>query len=193
MGNIKIMRGDFEPSNTVNFSAHPDDILMHCRPNIFAESQDGGVIDFWFFHGGEQIWITDESKNFPSEFELHPTEVSDELAFKMLARIEAGWKPGEPSKAPNYWRLLSGDHIILAGDRTHSLGKIAVFDFILETCALAYWLPKDGIQPSSIKQAAVPRAFDGNAKAKEYAGYALDAFSKSPLPRTMSTDWTISS
>ena len=188
MTKTRVQRGLFERRNTVSYPAFPSDVMIHARPDGLGQPQEHGILDFWFFHGGEKITITDQSKDFPCGFELHPSEVEDDLRAEDIGR-----RLNAPVIAPNYWRLRTGDHLLIAGERPDFPGGVTIFDFIFQPCALACWRQPDGAQPFSEELAAVPRPYENNPIAIERMQHAVQAFLKSPPSREISHDWLISS
>jgi hypothetical protein len=193
MSALKVQRGYFESPKTLSLKARPSDIFMHARPDAFGQPQEAGILDFWFFNGGEQLTVTNQSKDFPGGFELHPSEVADELAYRMIEKIGTGWQPDEPINAPNYWRLRAGDHLVVVGESAHSSGGVMVLDFIFKPCALVCWHLPDGTQPMAAEQAAMPRPFEDDPTAKQYMRYAAHAFLTAPPSSEVSCGWRIPS
>jgi hypothetical protein len=89
--------------------------------------------------GQLHIKVTNRVEDFPSWFELHPTEVADTLVFKLMPKIQEGRYPAEPLDGPNLWRLKSGDRIAWVGtdrpDRHCIDGVLVIMEF--RECALA--------------------------------------------------------
>jgi hypothetical protein len=83
--------------------------------------------------------ITNRQEDLPPCFDLHPTEVCNSLAFKMMAKIKNGYEPGEPMDGPNIWRLRSGDRVVSVGaeraERRSLNGILSILD--CHECALA--------------------------------------------------------
>ena len=92
------------------------DLVIHFLGSMF-ESENGGIGDFWVMTGGENFTITSNESDFPPGFELHPTEVSDGMTYRM-ERLRSGWRPGEIVTAPNIWRVKEGDRVLLLGERS---------------------------------------------------------------------------
>ena len=56
--------------------------------------EDWTVIDLWELGEGNSVTITNRPEDLPEWFELHPTETSGSLVYKMLRRINEGYQPG---------------------------------------------------------------------------------------------------
>jgi hypothetical protein len=97
------------------------------------------IHDLWEMRDGHRVTITNRPEDLPAWFSLHPTEVSDALAYKMIAKIENGYTPGEPMDGSNVWRLKSGDRVAWVGahrpERRSVNGVLAILD--CQECALA--------------------------------------------------------
>src|ERR1051326_15854 len=72
-----------------------DFLLWMGYSNIFSGPGSIRVYDIWEMGDGYHVTITNRPEDFPAWFELHPTEVCGNLAYKMMARMEQGYKPGE--------------------------------------------------------------------------------------------------
>lgn len=116
-----------------------DFILWMGYPNIFSGPESIRIHDLWQMRDGDHVTITNRLQDFPVWFELHPTEVCDTLALKMMAKLEKGHKPGEPVEGPNLWRLKSGDRVAWVGaerpERPSVNGILAILT--CDECALA--------------------------------------------------------
>lgn len=176
----QIQRGLFERHNTLNFKAGPSDLLLHARPDALGQPQEDGILDFWFFHGGEQINVSDRPNEHPSELELDPAKLFENLRQRMSQQGEGDITSPLP---PNHWRIRTGDHLVLVGERPNYPNGIMILDLIFQPAAQAQWLLADGTQPMTPEHAAMPRPFEGNPTAQEHMRYAVNAFLESPASR----------
>jgi hypothetical protein len=181
MSDHRVERGFFEPHNTLNFKAGPSDILLHARPDSRGQPQENGILDFWFFHGGEQISVSDRTREIPNEIDLNPEELFANLLQHMRPKVESYIPASTSILPPNHWRMRTGDHLVLVGERPNYPNGIMVLDLILKPSALVIWLLADGTQPMTPEHAAVPYSFEGNPKAQEHMRHAVNAFLESPV------------
>lgn len=139
----KIGRPDiirFVNDMTLMWPCRPGDIVLWMRfASIFSSPPRLEIPDFWQMRAGYSVTITNRPEDFPAEFQLHPTEVCDSLAFKMVDQIKRGHYPPQPIDGPNLWRLKVGDRLAWVGPerpgRPSTAGLLAVVDF--QECALA--------------------------------------------------------
>jgi hypothetical protein len=81
--------------------------------NLFAQGESAfRIVDFWELRAGDRVTITNRLDDLPAWFQLHPLEVRGALAYEMVARLNAGYLPGEPLDGPNLWRVRSGDRLV---------------------------------------------------------------------------------
>jgi hypothetical protein len=89
-------------------------------------------LDVWQIPHGAYVTITNCWQDFPSWFDLHPTEVADGLIGWMKKRIEAHDYPEEPIEGPNIWRVKGGDRVVWVGpakpDQTSIDGVLGILD-----------------------------------------------------------------
>src|ERR1017187_4605906 len=70
-------------------------------PDMMSGPEGIQCYDLWEMRDGYHLTVTNRIEDLPVWFELHPTEVCDVLAMKMMAKIEKGYKPGERMDGPN--------------------------------------------------------------------------------------------
>ena len=116
-----------------------DFVLWMAYSDISSGPESIEIHDLWEMRDGYRVTITNRPEDLPAWFSLHPTEVSDALAYKMIAKIENGYTPGEPMDGSNLWRLKSGDRVAWVGahrpERRSVNGVLAILD--CQECALA--------------------------------------------------------
>lgn len=97
---------------TVRWSCRAGDFVLWVGLQNVLES--GWTIrDFWVMRDGDFVTVTNRSADLPSWFELHPSEVCGAAAYKMMARLQAGYQPSEdPMDAPTIWRVKAGDRLV---------------------------------------------------------------------------------
>jgi hypothetical protein len=135
---VEIIR--FTQDMTVRWSCRQGDFLLWMRyPNILSGRESIKIRDLWEMQDGSHVTITNRPEDLPPWFELHPTEVCNRLAYKMMAEMEKGYEPHEPVDGPNLWRLKSGDRVAWVGadrpERRSAQGILAILD--CGECALA--------------------------------------------------------
>ena len=166
------------------------DLVIHFLGSMF-ESENGGIGDFWVMKGGENFTITSNESDFPPGFELHPTEVSDGMTYRLMERLRSGWRPGEIVTAPNIWRVKEGDRVLLLGERSWLPGGefCSVFEF--SECALVFWLTASMQMPLPLEgMGAEPSMHD--EKRMIWMKTAVDYVKRLGLPRSMAFEWRIS-
>lgn len=131
----------FTSNMTLRWSCRRGDFLIWFRlVDPFAAPPYGlSIVDVWEIRDGDFVTITNRVEDLPSWFELHPTEVCDSLAYRMLEKLKKGYQPKEIIQGPNIWRLRAGDRLAWVGKRRSGIqGKghvLAVLD--ISDCALA--------------------------------------------------------
>ena len=75
---------------------------------MFADTDALQCYDFWEMRSGYHVTVTNRLEELPRGFSLHPTEVCDSFAYKLLVQFDKGEYPEEPVDGPNLWRLKSG-------------------------------------------------------------------------------------
>jgi len=143
---MKWMVTNFDGSESGIFPLRLNDLVLHFRIHVLSADRPE-ILDFWQMKGESELWITNKEEELPPGFELHPTEVCNDLARKMEAKLNSGWMPGEIVYYPSIWRVQAGDRIVIIGERSHLEGGVfrSVFDF--GASALVYWLWPDGQLP----------------------------------------------
>lgn len=116
-----ILRGEltmpvaFNKDTSMRFSFRSGDKLIWFRfKNIFA-TESLTIVDLWKLSDGDHALLTNRWEDIPSWFELHPTEVQNSFAYKMIEKLNNSYKPGEIMDGPNIWRVNAGDTIVWLG------------------------------------------------------------------------------
>jgi hypothetical protein len=129
----------FGRDSTIRWSTRGGDYVMWVRcVNLFGQGESAyRILDFWELRDGDFVTITNRPEDLPVWFELHPTEVRNALAHKMMARLNAGHSPGVPADGPNLWRARSGDRLVWVGGRGSERTREPVRGLLsLQECAL---------------------------------------------------------
>ena len=166
------------------------DLVIHFLGSMF-ESENGGIGDFWVMKGGENFTITSNESDFPPGFELHPTEVSDGMTYRLMERLKSGWSLREIVTAPNIWRANAGDRVLLLGERLWLPGGefCSVFEF--SECALVFWLATSMQMPLPLERMGA-EASTQDEKRMIWMKTAVDYVKRLGSPRSMSFEWRIS-
>lgn len=130
----------FARDMTLRWPCRRGDFILWMRySDIFSGPESIKIPDLWEMRDGDHVTITNRPEDLPAWFELHPTEVCDNLALKMMEKMKKGYKPGERIDGPNLWRLKSGDRVVWVGaerPERHSVnGILAILN--CDKCALA--------------------------------------------------------
>lgn len=125
---------------TLRWSCRRGDFLLWMRfANVFTAPRGLKIVDLWEMRDGDFVTITNRLEDLPAWFELHPTEVCNALAYKMMAKLGEGYQARDPLDGPNIWRLRAGDRVAWVGaerpDRRPVDGVLAILDCY--ECALA--------------------------------------------------------
>src|ERR1700686_1980113 len=99
---------NFDGSESGIFPLRPTDLVLHFRTQMLSGDKPE-ILDFWQMKRESELWITNKAEELPPGFELHPTEVCNELARKMEAKLNSGWIPEEVVQYPSIWRVRAGD------------------------------------------------------------------------------------
>ena len=116
-----------------------DFIFWFSWKNLFADPEHGLAInDVWEMRDGDFVSITNRIEDIPEWFHLHPTEVCNSLANRMLEKLQKGYKPEDPLDGPNIWRPKSGDRMAWVGKPRSGIPAkgpvLSIIDFM--DCAL---------------------------------------------------------
>ena len=103
---------------TTRLSCRGGDFLMWIGWRGILSSVEQGVFihDVWEMREGDFATITNRWDDLPQWFELHPTEVSNSFAYKMMEKLNNGYVPTYKTKAPNLWRVQAGDRLAWVGN-----------------------------------------------------------------------------
>ena len=105
---LEIIR--FAQDMTLRWPCRRGDIILWMGySNLFQKPELIQIHDFWEMRDGYHVTITNRLEDLPAWFELHLTEACNLLALKLMAKMEKGYKPGQPIDGPNLWRLRSGE------------------------------------------------------------------------------------
>ncbi len=100
---------------TLRLPFRTGDFLIHSRiEDIFTSKLS--IIDIWELRDKQSAILTNRVGDLPDWFQLHPSEVCDILAYKMLDKFNRGEYPSEPIDGLNIWSAIAGDRIIWIGN-----------------------------------------------------------------------------
>jgi hypothetical protein len=184
-----------ESDTTLRWSCRAGDFLIWFRCNDpFCGPEDAWtVMDLWEMREGDSVTITNRIADLPGWFALHPSEVSDALACQMMANVHSGYQPGDPIDGPNLWRLRAGDRVIWIGDdrpgQPSTDGLLAILD--CRKCAVVIGESnRSGFD--DYLTFGVPTTEEPSPVASARGRQALETVQAMGIPRTLSTDWTLS-
>jgi hypothetical protein len=129
----------FKSEATIRWECMLGDYILWLSPKNLLSAESFSIVDMWQLKSGDVVTITNKVADFPSWFELHPTETSGRLAIWMGRRLRAGYKPKDIMDVPNLWRIRAGDRLVWVGPiRPWLLTENGVLGLIdIRTCALA--------------------------------------------------------
>lgn len=125
----------FDGDMTQRISCRTGDFLVWIGcPGVYAATEQKPIIhDVWEMREGDFATVTNREDDLPPWFELHPTEVSNSLAYKMMGRLNNGHVPGPITEAPNLWRIRAGDRLVWIGNSRPGVAAhghiLSLFDF----------------------------------------------------------------
>jgi hypothetical protein len=183
----------FKSDMTLRWPCRSGDFLLwfRCR-NIFSGSNAIECQDLWEMRDGYHVTITNRLEDLPPWFRLHPTEVCDSFAYKLMPKVEKGDYPSEPMDGPNLWRLKSGDRVAWVGadrpDRHSVNGILAILDCRDSALAVgeAYW---ESVQSFVGFGAPTTEKMKPEDVARGQA--ALAAVQKLGVPREWAPEWQL--
>jgi hypothetical protein len=100
---------------TIRWSCRAGEFVLWVSTDSFLTCDQESawkIRDFWPTHDGDFVTITNRWSDLPSWFELLPSEVGGNAAFKMMERLQAGHQPKKPMHAANIWRVKAGDRLV---------------------------------------------------------------------------------
>ena len=178
---------------TVRWSFREGDFLIWiAAPSVLGGQSDLDIADFWELREGDFATITNRPTDLPSWFELHPTEVTDSLARQMMARLRAGYVPGDPVDGPNIWRVRAGARLVWVGERRLStgaargvLGLLDCRDSVLvigegRSAGLDEWMSFGSLQTDQLTEAQTILLREG-----------INAARALGTPRVVATKWAL--
>ena len=186
---MKWFHTKFDGSESGKLFLMPKDIVLHFRISPFAGDKPE-ILDYWQMKGTSVLQITNKDDELPPGFELHPTEVCNELAQKMVAKMKSGWKPKEIIHYPSVWRVRAGDRVAIIGERPHLEDAMFCGLFEFSESALVYWLWLGGQLPTIEEiTCAVPQ--EGDKQCEEWMMRAYSKVRSMGVPNTFAEDWSL--
>lgn len=181
----------FIKDSTLRFGLAGDCLLWFKFQGLFADKDKQFEIhDLWELQDGDSVILTNRQPDIPTWFELHPTEVSGAAVYAMTEKLNKGYQPREVMNAPNLWKVLAGDRLVLVGDSPDSKTKDIVRDIIaLEENAL--------VIGESTRQDFDPLEFGAlkeqrdSPRLSQLCLIASDIVQRLGTPRVMGTEWTL--
>ena len=169
-----------------------DFLLWMGYSNVFSKPDSVQIFDLWEMQDGYHVTISNRPEDFPVWFELHPSEVCNALVYKMMAKLERGYQPGDPMDGPNIWRLKVGDRVAWIGadrpEQTSANGILAILDCC--ACALAIGEGRFGRAEEFVGFGA-PSTDEMNPADAERGHAAVEFVKRLGIPRTWGPEWRI--
>lgn len=177
--------------NTFRFSFRSTDLLVLFRiSNLLTE--DVKVVDLWGVGDGCSALITNRVEDLPAWFKLHPSEVCNTVAYRLLDQFNEGEYPCEPIEGPHIWRICAGDTLVWLGDSRPHVdsynGVLGVYRF--RECALAIGDTAEGTMESYMYFGALGDEHDSPLGVQRLR-LAAKLVRSLGLPREMSTAWLL--
>lgn len=183
---------NFRCDSTIRCPCRKGDFLFWFRwNNVFSGSPSLEMKDFWRMRNGDFVTITNRWDDLPPWFELYPTEASGSFAYRMMNKIENGYKPGSPMEGSNLWKIRIGDILVWVGNSRilyESIeGILALVKFSENALAVGETNHPQGVNEfisfgtsSRLKEDEVKRA-----------QITVEIVKQLGLPRSISTEWSL--
>lgn len=184
-----------EGNATLLLALRPNEMLIWLRFRDFLSgSRDLGILDFWLCREDTSVTITNRAPDLPAWFQLHPTEASGILAYKMMEWLQAGHTPTPPVDAPNIWRVLAGDRLVhcggpRGGEPARIDGLIGVYAFQENAAVIA---DSPGATFEDWITFGSPGRPEPTAAERRAGQSAVELIRRLGPPRKVSTRWTLS-
>ncbi len=183
----------FGRETTLKWQVSGGDYVLWLRwKDLFASAGTVNIIDFWAMKDGDTVTITNRIGDLPPWFELHPTEVSGSLAYRMMDKLKVGYEPREAVDAGNLWRILAGDRVVWVGpdrpDAKLARGVRSLLDFGENALAIGESHTRH-LDPLTFGALSDP---EQPPEAVALARLGVEAVRRLGMPRVLSTDsWTL--
>lgn len=185
----------FLSDTTLRWSCRKGDLIVWYRwTNVFAEPENGlNILDFWQMRSGDFVMLTNRIDDLPPWFELHPTEVCNQLAYQMMEKLENGYEPGEVMEGPNLWRVRAGDRLAwIRAPKDYFDGGwslLALLDFSESALAVGeapnFQSLEDSIAFGTCNLQSIGK--EGTSKVHE----SFEMVLKMGLPASLASDWKL--
>ncbi|WP_449536293.1 hypothetical protein [Ferdinandcohnia sp. Marseille-Q9671] len=164
-------------------------MLIWFRFKNYFDLDSLSIIDFWKLSDGDYATITNRWADIPSWFELHPTEVSDSLVYKILEKLDSGYKPKAKVDGPNIWRIKAGDKLVWIGNSRPGLkeedGVLEIITFDKNALILG--------EATGNRIKNIIKFGSGETDKKDIlkAQHSMKKIKEEGIPRTYSTEWRL--
>lgn len=159
---------DFDGSVPPPLTLWPGDLVIHLHPDILAEKAK--ISDFWEMADYSELILTSRAEDFPDGISIQIPSDGDPA--------------GDP---PNVWRVLTGDRVLLIGERPQGPIKFLVN---FRECALVYWRYAEDELPTPM-EALQDTEPSGSIAMKEKMRIAVAKIAAIGTPHEFSEDWSI--
>jgi hypothetical protein len=170
---------------TTRWFCRQGDYLLWFRRDQIARLDEAKILDLWSPLDGTCVTITNRWQDFPSWFDLHPTEACGHLMEWMRRRVAARDYPDEPIDGPNIWRVKAGDRVVWVGLPREGQ---AIVDGVLGVLDCRSAVAVLGDHPDG---AFAFMQFEQTPIAVELGAAALRAERNLGQPRVVDTEWLL--
>jgi hypothetical protein len=187
----------FGKDTTIRWKCEAGDfvIWVPCSP-FEGDGNEFKIGDIWEMRDGDVVTISDRPEDFPTWFQLAPSEVSGSLARKMVAQLNSGEiEASEPVETANVWRLPAGARLVWVGakrpDYSTFEGTHGVLQ-LLEFCENALVVGEPAIMEWDTL--SVFGALSKSSPSTEDRAMILSAkkwVRQLGIPRVMAVEWSI--
>jgi len=156
--------------------------------NIFSK-ESLSILDVWQLKDGDYATLTNRWEDIPSWFELHPTEALNTNSYKMMMKLEDGYKPKQIMDGPNIWRINAGDTIVWLGktrsDMKSEDGILNTIKFNSNALLLGESTNVEGIEGAFMFGSLSQKSNDEIEKMRSI----VEKLRGEGIPRIYSTEW----
>ncbi len=174
---------------TVRWSCRAGEFVLLVRTNSFLTSDRPSawkLRDFWQMRDGDFVTITNRWADLPPWFQLYTSEVAGAAVYRMIERLNAGYKPTAPMEGPNIWRARAGDRLVWVTTKDPRQPVRELLD--LHACVAAIG---ENSTPSfqGIATFGAPASGDPNPEEAAAIRVGFAAAAGLGVPRTFTPEW----
>lgn len=182
---------------TVRWQCAAGDLVawVPCAP-FDGSGNEFKIADIWETRDGDSIVISNRPQDFPSWFQLAPSEVSGRNAYEMVEKLNRREiEAAEPMQAANVWRLTAGARLLWMGVKRPShptfergQGVLQLLDFHENALVVG---ESQSLGSAAFAQFGALTTRAPSPEVGEMLGAARKLVRQLGMPRVMAVDWAI--